>query len=177
MKYISSLFLIVILSVTMAYAADVNDNTGTNGKSGTGTFGASVIQPLAVETTAEGGFLGEFVKSATPYSNMDFFIENASIMFNITGEPGHTFYYTITEDLDGTIPGIASITIDWFAGQVSEDFAGADLITVNSGAKVLSTLGTDGYTIEGMVTSVTAPTNSTGGSAEFVQTLTVSYNF
>ncbi len=190
MKNIITFFLLMVLSVSMAYSTGVNDNTGENsdGKhSGSGSFGAKIILPLSITTYNEFQELGEFVKSSIPYTAEDNEFLEGSFSFVINGEPGHKFYYSISQDLDGTTTGIAEISLQWIiysnipnlpavaGGYNIDDNVINTTNSIISGFDYLDEVDEYGaFYIEASVLSVSTD-NSKGGVAEFPQTLTVSY--
>lgn len=102
MKKFAVIFAVLFLAFAINASA-VNDNS-TSDKSGTGNFKCTVILPISIDDPADVN-LGEFVKSGTQYDI------NATMVFTVTGEQDHSFYYKITEDEDEATG--AHLDIDW----------------------------------------------------------------
>jgi len=163
------------LSATFSFSqANVNDNTGATGKTGTGSFGATILTPLTIEDAGT-VILGEFVKSTTPYTPDDALFEGTTLDFYITGEPNHEFFYQIVPDFDGTTGGIATIelsTLNPSTGGMGGGFSsGSDPLTATTDfTDYLDESGSYLITLE--VSSLTAIES---GTDDFVQTVYVSY--
>jgi hypothetical protein len=92
MKQLLSILALVAIFATSAFAAD---NTPNTNKTGTSSFGCTVITPLIV-SSPEAGVLGEFVKSTDLYY---FTGANAkTLIFGIAGQAGHAIICTPVAD-------------------------------------------------------------------------------
>jgi hypothetical protein len=113
------IFIIMILSVlaTLSLYA-VHDNTGATGKTGTGSFGATIINPIGggiIGGTADHE-LGEFVVSTTKYTTaLGYDLGDKFMTFSITGDANNHFFFRITQYL-GTSTSNAQIELKWYAG-------------------------------------------------------------
>lgn len=87
MKNLLSILVVLALATTFSFA-QVNDNL-TTGKTGTGSFTATVLTPLTINSPTPIN-LGEFVASTSAYTI------GQVIDFTITGDGGHAFVFTAT---------------------------------------------------------------------------------
>lgn len=173
MKKVSCLLILFVLSASFAFST-VRDNSISD-KDGSSTVGATIIKPLQI-MDAGTIFLGEFVKSTTPYNpNFDVF-DGTTLDFIIEGEPYHEFFYKIVPDFDGNSDGaVASIELSspgpasgGFGGGFSS--AGEPILGETSFSDYLDEFGS--FLIQLQVSSLTAIGS---GTDDFVQTVYVSY--
>lgn len=179
MKKLYIITLLVIFFSISAFAVPplVNDNTGSDGKSGTGSFGATILTPLSIECLTTLVFLGEFVQAPTmPYNTDNSAVfENTLMDFTITGEPGHTFGITFTPSLSNPIADIKIRTNLILPSGDLDPISG--LFIIPPGAFSYNDVldpdfGTFLFTLECYEVTAKSP-----GEGIFEQEVTVSYNF
>jgi len=150
MKNLFSILVVLALATTLAFS-QVNDNSGSV-KTGTGSFQATVLTPLTIDSPETPVNLGEFVVSSTEYPLTD------AITFNVSGEYNHPYFYSTTAT--NANPSTATFAGDWDA-----TYSGT------SGTKTLDGSGTSTHTY-----TLTGLTALVSGVATLNLSVTVSYN-
>ncbi len=134
-----------------------------------GTFTLNVIKPLTINKTQEGGDLGVFVESATPYALTG--NQQKAIVWEMTTEPGYEFYMFLATTKENNSNKIA-LQYDYYQSTT----AGAPTWVLNY--PLLTDAGgwwTEGFEFTGLKARVTEVQALSRGASTFPFTLSVSY--
>jgi hypothetical protein len=180
MKKILVILIIILLSGTMTYAANIIDKSGTN-HSASGYIKATVIIPLSLQGPSTQTIdFGVYAISNTPYDVATGANGSNILTWTISGQVNASYTLSITSNLKGTYSTLQAIwSLNGTKSLITSEGVKTDNAetfgTTDNSSVVTTSKSQDLVTLTVNTITATGDNNGNSGNDTYSETVTVAY--